>query len=311
MDQTVIVIFGSSQDDAQLFRNETFAITEQLQQQISAFLSVQTSLGLSLPFHTFSHISTAYREGLEALKQRIKLGHGIIIQYENVSIDKTYLQLNYPTHLENELFDAIKLSEQEHAGDILKQLLKTIFSAELLPHEYQIPLSRLLNNIIIMMQEAGIGVNHVQVGGNSLLEQLLRLQTKPEIAEWFRISIIEPLIHIFKDRQEAQYHNISEKIIDLVQHHYDTDLTLEECASILHYNANYLSSVFRKETSHSFSEYLSMYRFKMARQWLVETDMPIKDIAARLRYNNPQNFIRSFRKQEGITPGQYREKKRA
>jgi AraC-like DNA-binding protein len=35
--------------------------------------------------------------------------------------------------------------------------------------------------------------------------------------------------------------------------------------------------------------------------------MPIKDIAAKLRYNNSQNFIRSFRKQEGMTPGQYRD----
>jgi len=45
----------------------------------------------------------------------------------------------------------------------------------------------------------------------------------------------------------------------------------------------------------------------MAKKWLEETDMPIKDIAAKLRYNNSQNFIRSFRKQEGMTPGQYRE----
>ncbi|OBZ10128.1 hypothetical protein A7975_22475 [Bacillus sp. FJAT-26390] len=79
----------------------------------------------------------------------------------------------------------------------------------------------------------------------------------------------------------------------------------------LHYNANYLSSVFRKETNYSFSEYLSMYRFKMTKKWLAESELPIKDIAAKLRYNNPQNFIRSFRKQEGITPGQYREKKRS
>ena len=103
----------------------------------------------------------------------------------------------------------------------------------------------------------------------SLLEELLELHTYAEIEDWFWTGVIHPLIQIFKDRQEAQYHNISEKIIDLVQQHYETDLTLEECASRLHYNANYLSSVFRKETNHSFSEYLSMYRFKMAKKWLV------------------------------------------
>ena len=48
----------------------------------------------------------------------------------------------------------------------------------------------------------------------------------------------------------------------------------------------------------------------MAKKWLPETDMPIKDISSKLRYNNSQNFIRSFRKQEGITPGQYRDKQK-
>jgi len=44
----------------------------------------------------------------------------------------------------------------------------------------------------------------------------------------------------------------------------------------------------------------------MAKQWLIETDMKIGDIADRLAYTNPQNFIRFFRKMENMTPGQYR-----
>ena len=39
------------------------------------------------------------------------------------------------------------------------------------------------------------------------------------------------MIKIFRDRQNTQYHNISEKIIDMIQRYYDTDLTLEICAA--------------------------------------------------------------------------------
>ena len=35
--------------------------------------------------------------------------------------------------------------------------------------------------------------------------------------------------------------------------------------------------------------------------------MTVKVISERLQYNNPQNFIRFFKKKEGITPGEYRE----
>lgn len=311
MDQTIVTIIGSTKTDPAEFHHEAFSLTEHLQQQILSSLNVQVSIGISLPFNNISTISIAYREGLEALKHRMKLGEGIIIQYANINAGKHYLNLNYPLHIENELMDAIKLAEKDNAKELLKSFLQAVFAAELSPQEYQIPLARLLNNLLIVMQESGVSLNQIHPMKGSLLEELLELHTAAEIEDWFWVQVVYPLIKIFKDRQEAQYHNISEKIIDLVQHHYDTDLTLEECASRLHYNANYLSSVFRKETNYSFSEYLSMYRFKMAKTWLADSDLPIKDIASKLRYNNPQNFIRSFRKQEGTTPGQYREKKRS
>lgn len=307
IDQTVVTLIGSTDPDEGSFHQTLYSLTEKLQQEINSYLKLQVSIGLSLPFHSVHKISTAYRESLEALKHRIKLGKGVIIQYENINSGKHYLNLNYPTHKENDLMDAIKLAETDKAKELVRQLFKSIFTLELTPQEYQIPLTRLLNNLLIMMQESGISLNQIYHANGSLFEEMLELHTVAEIEDWFWSVVIHPMIKIFNSRQNAQYHNISEKIIDLVQHYYDTDLTLEECASRLHYNANYISSIFRKETQYNFSEYLTMYRFKMAKKWLQETDMPIKDIAAKLRYNNSQNFIRSFRKQEGMTPGQYRD----
>lgn len=51
------------------------------------------------------------------------------------------------------------------------------------------------------------------------------------------------------------------------------------------------------------------YRLEMAKRWLTETEMTIREIAERLQYHNPQNFIRSFRKKEQVTPGAYRKLK--
>ncbi|MFC4598322.1 helix-turn-helix domain-containing protein [Cohnella hongkongensis] len=306
VDGTAVVVLGSPDPEAEGFNSALLEIAEQLQTNVHRYLGLQISIGMSLPFDSFSRLEAGYREGLDALKHRLKLGKGIIIQYGNLNSGHPFLNLNYPTLVENELIDAIKLAEQDKARELLKQFLQPVFRAELSPQECQLALVRLLNNLLIVAQESGIQLPRA---GGSLFEQLLALNTVPEIEDWFAASVVFPMIAAFRDRQEAQYQNISEQIIDLVQRCYDTDLTLEECASRLHYNANYLSSVFRKETQVSFSEYLSAYRFGMAKKWLTETDLPIKEIAAKLRYNNPQNFIRSFRKQEGMTPGQYRERK--
>ncbi|MGG1553406.1 helix-turn-helix transcriptional regulator [Paenibacillus ferrarius] len=100
--------------------------------------------------------------------------------------------------------------------------------------------------------------------------------------------------------------HISQQIIKIIHSEYDTDLTLASVASCMHYNPCYLSTVFRKETGVLFSEYLASYRHSMAIKWLVESEMFVKEISERLRYKNTQNFIRSFRRIESMTPGQFR-----
>jgi YesN/AraC family two-component response regulator len=75
------------------------------------------------------------------------------------------------------------------------------------------------------------------------------------------------------------------------------------------YHPNYLRRVFRQHTGMNFSDYLSEYRINKVKQWLLDTDMKISEIATRVGYQNSQNLIRMFKRSEGITPGEYRSKK--
>ncbi|MNO82149.1 HTH-type transcriptional regulator YesS [compost metagenome] len=122
-------------------------------------------------------------------------------------------------------------------------------------------------------------------------------------------QVIYPMVNSMQEKTNSQFRGLSEKITAIVNTEYDQELTLEIIGERLHYNPNYLSRIFKKEYGTAFSEYLVSYRLEVAKKWLIETDMTIKDIAERLQYNNPQNFIRSFRKKEHVTPGIYRKMK--
>ncbi|HER2177892.1 TPA: AraC family transcriptional regulator, partial [Streptococcus pyogenes] len=308
-EQTVITIIGTPEQDHVRFSQHLHTLTEQLQHQISEILDLQVSIGFSQPHASLFQIPQAYTEALEALKHRMKLGAGIIFQFEAIDNRTSHWALPYPESLEYTLIQAIQNADEAQASSHLHQLLEMLFDMECTPEEYQVALTRLLTHILQMMQESGIRLGQITKGHGSIFNELHALQYAAEVEHWFNTHIIIPIILILKERQYAQYQHISEKMIAIIQQEYDKDLTLEECASRLHYNANYLSSVFRKETGCAFSEYLTKYRFSIAKKWLDESKLTVKDIAARLRYNNPQNFIRSFRKWEGITPGQYRERK--
>lgn len=306
IDHTHVTLLGSEETSLEKFNNYVYQVTEQIQKNMKSYLSLDVSIGISLPFLEVQRASRAYHEGMEALKHRMKLGKGVIIPYFSLNSGNHRNVYFYPKQIENELIDAIRLADEKHAHNILKNWLDEVFMSDRAPHEYQISLVCLLNELMIVMQEAGIPHKKISSGERSLYEQLLTLYISSEIEAWFKSNIIAPMIRVFKDRQESQYHNLSEQIIDIIQKEFDQDLTLEECASRLHYNVFYLSNIFKKETSLSFSDYLANYRLNKAKKWLVETDLSIKEIAQKLTYNNPQNFIRYFRKLEGITPGQYR-----
>ncbi|WP_342574640.1 AraC family transcriptional regulator [Paenibacillus sp. FSL M8-0142] len=308
IDQTQVTLIGRGGIPLEEFNDYIYKLSEEIQRTTRSFLDLEVSIGISLPYKSLTKTSRAYQEGMEALKHRIKLGTGVIIPYFSVNSGKHTRVYFYPMQVENELIDAIKLAEEERALELLKQWLAEVFQKDRTPHEYQISLIRLLNDLMIVMQENGIVLEQPDFGNSSLVEELLALYTGPEIEGWFKTRVIRPMVKVFRDRQDSQYQNLSEQIIEIIRNEFDRNITLEECASRLHYNNFYLSSVFKKETNMSFSEYLSQYRFKMSKKWLVETDMPIKDIAEKLSYNNSQNFIRSFRKLEGMTPGQYRAK---
>jgi len=308
VDQTQVTLIGGKNMSADEFNKYIYKLTETVQRTMHSVFDLNVSIGISLPFKSLHRASRGYQEGLEALKHRMKLGMGVIIPYFSLNSGKHTQVYFYPAQVENQLIDAIKLADEESADSLLKQWLEEVFLKDRTPHEYQISLIRLLNSLMIVMQEAGISLEQLNMKESSLYEELLQLYVSSEIENWYRTRIITPMIRVFQDRQASQYQNISEQIIDIIRNEYDRDITLEECASRLHYNVFYLSSVFKKETDMAFSDYLSQYRLNMSKKWLVETNMPVKEIAEKLTYNNPQNFIRSFKKQEGMTPGQYRAK---
>ena len=52
--------------------------------------------------------------------------------------------------------------------------------------------------------------------------------------------------------------------------------------------------------------YIAYVRVDRAKQLLSDTDLPIREIAAQVGFLSSGVFIKTFKKELGITPGQYR-----
>ncbi|MEI7026088.1 helix-turn-helix domain-containing protein [Paenibacillus sp. y28] len=278
-----------------------------IQHQIQHYLSLNVSLGVSKLYRDLAEAGAAFKESMEALKYKTWYGENSVIHFDMLHGSK---ELYFPASsgLENELFEAVKIADMERAQTILKQLMKDIYHSVPNPNVIEISIVRLLLEFMNKLQGWGVNENPLQASRMSLLHQVLHLRSAEEAEDWFLRMLIQPAASAINEEMGRKKRSISDQIVDIIRNEFDTELSLELLAGRLHYNSNYLSGIFNKEMNITFSEYLTKYRHQMARKWLVETDYSIKEIAARLQYNNSQNFIRSFRKLQGMTPGEYRVK---
>ncbi|WP_353625832.1 helix-turn-helix transcriptional regulator [Bacillus sp. JCM 19041] len=176
--------------------------------------------------------------------------------------------------------------------------------------EVHVSFMHLISRLLRLYHESGwTRTEHMLLPEATLYQEWLNLRSQDKMEHWFAKRLLNPLLAMFKEISESQFQHLSQKMIAYIKENNDKVLTLEQCAADLHYNANYLSSVFKKGTGMTFSDYVADHRLSEAKKWLVDTDIPIKQIAETLGYKNSQNFIRSFRKSTSMTPGQYRQEK--
>ena len=97
----------------------------------------------------------------------------------------------------------------------------------------------------------------------------------------------------------------TDEILSLFQNNYDT-LTLSELASKLHYTVPYCSRYLKKNLGCTFSQLLRHTRCQRAEELLTCSSMTIGQISDELGYENPESFIRIFKKEYQMTPAQYR-----
>ena len=98
---------------------------------------------------------------------------------------------------------------------------------------------------------------------------------------------------------------ISEAISHINKYFYKS-ITLQELADIAALSPYYFSRVFARETGMTPHKYLISTRMANAKFLLKTSQMSVKEIAIRSGFSDESGFCTAFKKQEGMTPKEYR-----
>lgn len=93
-----------------------------------------------------------------------------------------------------------------------------------------------------------------------------------------------------------------------IEEHYHKNLSLELVAGQVHLNPVYFGQLFKNETNQNFSDYLVEVRLKHAKELLRSTPFKIYEICDKVGYKDLKYFYKLFKKHEGVTPSEYRDR---
>lgn len=96
------------------------------------------------------------------------------------------------------------------------------------------------------------------------------------------------------------------KAIQFIQNNYQNKISVQDLADYLSLNRSYLSALFKKHLKTTPQSFLLQYRMNKARDLLVDTDLPINQIAYSCGYANQLAFSKAFHHTYDSSPSQYR-----
>lgn len=106
--------------------------------------------------------------------------------------------------------------------------------------------------------------------------------------------------------------NVSPEIFAIqryIEQHFLEDIRIADLASAHFISPYYLSHSFREWFGCSPKQYIMLNRLSYAKELLVGTSLSIAEIAAKSGFGDTNNFIRSFKKETGVTPVRYRKER--
>lgn len=105
-------------------------------------------------------------------------------------------------------------------------------------------------------------------------------------------------------QKRARY--LAENCRNIIEKDYSKKIGVVEIAEQMGVSCNYLSTVFRKETQYSISEYLNAVRLKHAKRLLRDTNLKVYEIAEQVGFSDTYYFSSVFKKHIGVAPSDYR-----
>lgn len=209
--------------------------------------------------------------------------------------------------LKDEIDDKIFMGKKSGTDAFIDKYLSGQYDDEM----YLKSLSYSILNIIIMMLNQK-GLNYPQLGAytwdtKQLWKRLDSFKNIDELRQWLK-DIIYSVQQFIEDKNTSRYAGVVKVIKAEIEKKYGEQISVPDLAAAIYLSPKHANAVFKREEGVTIFDYLTEFRMKKAKLLLKETNLTTQGVAEAVGYSNKSHFSIVFRRSNGMTPGEYRDR---
>ncbi|WHH57688.1 helix-turn-helix domain-containing protein [Petroclostridium sp. X23] len=287
-------------------QTQALHLAEIIKNQVEKCFPFTVTLGIGRLYKDILNIKQSYREALNALKYKLYQGKNEIISISDIEPQSNELYY-YHSEKEKIIINNLKTGNQKEVMILLDELVEEIYENGAIPYDFlQQIFARIISLMAEVLIELGLTVEGVFWSGYNLYTELSKRETLEDIRIWLT-EVCRTITDAVNDMNMKRLDRNVEKILEYIDEHLHEDISLNDVAEWVGFSSSYVSRIFKENLGKNFVEYLNESRIAKAKHLLKETNFTIKEIGFRVGFNSIQTFMRTFKKYEGVTAGQYRD----
>ncbi|HZG87782.1 AraC family transcriptional regulator [Paenibacillus sp.] len=272
---------------------------------INAILKMRVSITIGRSEGCVKRLSDVFMEVERASNYRQFGNKNQIIDLNEATAEPESGESKYPFSLEKDIVQALRMGRSQEAGKLTSAFLQELQTARGSEYGVQQGMLQLYGSLRHAVLESGFDAGR-WLGGANGFGELSQMREPGKMLEWMKRHMIEPFVKELEARADAEMKRMVDQTVAYIDENYWKDISLEQCADLAGTTPYTLSKWFKQTTGVNFIDYLTNVRIERAKTLLRESDKKINDIAEAVGYQQSY-FNRIFKKQVGVTPGQYRD----
>jgi two-component system response regulator YesN len=282
--------------------SETKQFAESVRAALHKYVKLQVSVGIGRFYPHIADIRVSYRESKLSLQYRLYKEDESVLYIADLESTQKLPAFSYPRAIESSIVESLALGDVKQAKTAMEEFTHALQPSESYAISSQ-SYHMLLAAIIASIEHKGGGIPDMLE--YDLFDQLRVRETRAEMCEWFSDYLFPLYENISSENYNSSGKLIAQKVRKHVLNNVSREISLAECADLLHITPAYLSRLFKKEFGESFLDYVTECKMSEARRLLTATDQNICQIAEAVGYSH-RTFNRVFQRLLKMSPSHYR-----